>query len=342
MRTSSGRMTVPRPHTASAPAVLARRHPAPQAVPGIVHDVLRSAGEPLSSPVRSHMESRFGRDFSQVRVHTDERSAEASQAVGARAFTAGRSIVFGAGHYQPETGPGRTLLAHELTHVVQQSGTTGAPSQVGAAGDPAEREAHRVASSGGQVAVQPSFSRPIVQCDPFPPLYQPHPYFQDILDDFNKMIRNLGGGTTRTKAPVRPVERGRSAEMPNFLRKMPPPIKPFTFKYLERDPRVAGSPVETREMIQGAVDQRMAAQGDTLDFLNGALGGQVYAPGSTLNSIGTQLGGGLLNQVFKPYLPAGLELNIDLSKGGATPTLELLEFFRSFSKPNPGQVEQAP
>src|SRR6185295_5081690 len=99
------------------------------AVPPIVHDVLRSSGQPLDPATRTFMEPRFGHDFSGVRVHSDARAAESAQAVDALAYTVGHRVVFGAGRYTPETSDGRRLLAHELTHVVQQdrSSTEGGP-----------------------------------------------------------------------------------------------------------------------------------------------------------------------------------------------------------------------
>src|SRR5690348_10689940 len=66
------------------------------------------------------MESRFGQDFSQVRVHTDTKAAESARAVNALAYTVGQDVVFGEGQYTPGTQEGKSLLAHELTHVVQQ------------------------------------------------------------------------------------------------------------------------------------------------------------------------------------------------------------------------------
>lgn len=81
---------------------------------------LSGRGQPLPEATRAYMEPRFGVDFSQVRVHTDGAAAESARAVDALAFTVGRDIVFGAGRYAPESGPGRKLLAHELTHVTQQ------------------------------------------------------------------------------------------------------------------------------------------------------------------------------------------------------------------------------
>ena len=68
------------------------------------------------------MEARFGHDFSQVRIHADGKAAESAQAVNARAFTVGRDVVFGSGEYAPGSPQGQRLLAHELVHVVQQSG----------------------------------------------------------------------------------------------------------------------------------------------------------------------------------------------------------------------------
>jgi Domain of unknown function (DUF4157) len=88
--------------------------------PPIVNDVLRSPGQPLNTPTRAFFEPRFGHDFSKVRVHDDSRAAASVRAVNALAYTVGSDIVFGAGHYAPHTASGRLLIAHELTHVVQQ------------------------------------------------------------------------------------------------------------------------------------------------------------------------------------------------------------------------------
>ena len=83
---------------------------------------LQGGGQPLPAPARNFFEPRFGADFGQVRVHADARAAESAQSVNAMAYTVGRDIVFGAGRYQPGTDEGNRLLAHELTHVVQQTG----------------------------------------------------------------------------------------------------------------------------------------------------------------------------------------------------------------------------
>ena len=92
-------------------------------MPSIVHDVLRSPGQPLDSQTRAFMEPRFGHDFSHVRVYTDARAAESAAAVNALAYTVGHAVVFGGGQYAPQSMNGQRLLAHELTHVVQQGAT---------------------------------------------------------------------------------------------------------------------------------------------------------------------------------------------------------------------------
>ena len=94
---------------------------APAAAPRQVERVLGSSGRPLEAGVRDDLESRFGRDFSRVRVHTDAPASESAQQIQAKAYTAGDHIVFGAGQYAPAKPEGKRLLAHELTHVLQQS-----------------------------------------------------------------------------------------------------------------------------------------------------------------------------------------------------------------------------
>jgi hypothetical protein len=90
-----------------------------RAVPPIVHDVLRSSGQPLDQGTRAFMEPRFGHDFSRVRVHTDSQAARSSQAVNALSYTVGQHVVFDAGQYRPNTLSGRQLVAHELVNVME-------------------------------------------------------------------------------------------------------------------------------------------------------------------------------------------------------------------------------
>jgi len=94
-------------------------------VPSSADNVLASPGSPLNSLLRQDMEQRFGHDFSRVQVHCGKAAERSAQDVNAQAYTVGQHIVFGAGRFAPETHQGRRLIAHELTHVAQQSGGNG-------------------------------------------------------------------------------------------------------------------------------------------------------------------------------------------------------------------------
>lgn len=91
--------------------------------PASVDRVLASAGRPMEPTLQQDMEQRFGYDFSHVRIHADAPAGQSAREVNAHAYTVGRDIVFGAGRFAPATDGGRRLIAHELTHVVQQTGS---------------------------------------------------------------------------------------------------------------------------------------------------------------------------------------------------------------------------
>jgi len=102
-----------------------QRHPLRQdkssSVPGIVEQVLHSAGRPLDAATRAFFEPRLGQDLSLIRVHTDQAAADSAHSIHALAYTSGRDIAFAQGRYSPDTEEGKRLLAHELTHTVQQA-----------------------------------------------------------------------------------------------------------------------------------------------------------------------------------------------------------------------------
>ena len=105
-----------------------QRKASPGQAPAVTPDIasgmqsLRASGRPLSQSDRHFFEPRIGADFSRVRVHNDTKAASLAQSINARAFTLGHDVVFGEGRYSPGTTDGRRLMAHELTHVVQQGG----------------------------------------------------------------------------------------------------------------------------------------------------------------------------------------------------------------------------
>ena len=143
-------------------------------VPAIVHDVLRSPGQPLDASSRAFFEPRFGHDFSHVRVHADARAAESARAVNALAYTVGRDVVFAAGAYQPKSEAGSRLMAHELAHTLQQSGVSygrHTPLRLSPADGAGEREADRAATEVGahRSVIGAALSEPRVQRSPQPP-----------------------------------------------------------------------------------------------------------------------------------------------------------------------------
>ncbi|MEE6296179.1 eCIS core domain-containing protein [Georgenia wangjunii] len=124
-----------------------------------VLDVIGSGGQSLDPAVRGDMEARLGHDFSDVRVHTDEAAHASARAVDAHAYTVGSDIVFQRGNYDTVSDSGRTMLAHELTHVVQQrSGPVdGTPTGDGVrVSDPSDRFEREAAATAERVVSAPA------------------------------------------------------------------------------------------------------------------------------------------------------------------------------------------
>lgn len=125
-----------------------------------VHDVVGSGGgTPLTPEVRTDMESRLGHDFGDVRVHTDSRAHDSAQAVGAHAYTVGSDVVFQRDRFDPSSTEGRTTLAHELTHVVQQrhGDVDGEPAPGGIrVSDPSDRFEREASANAERVMSAPA------------------------------------------------------------------------------------------------------------------------------------------------------------------------------------------
>jgi hypothetical protein len=121
-----------------------------------VLDVIAGGGRPLDTPVRADMEARLGHSFADVRIHTGAGADQSARSVQAHAYTVGSNVVFQDGRYDPSSAAGRTLLAHELTHVVQQrSGPVdGAPAGGGIrVSDPSDRFEREAAANAERVMV---------------------------------------------------------------------------------------------------------------------------------------------------------------------------------------------
>jgi hypothetical protein len=135
---------------------------AAQFAPPIVHEVLRSPGQSLDPKTRSAMELRFGHNFRNVRIHDDARAAESAHVVGALAYTVGTDIVFGSNQFSPNSGSGQRVLAHELTHVIQQEsmGPVLSPRLEISSTGSGEHEAERAAANfAAGVVSKPSITR---------------------------------------------------------------------------------------------------------------------------------------------------------------------------------------
>jgi hypothetical protein len=197
------------------------------AAPPIVQEVISSPGHPLGAGTRQFMESRFGHDFSQVRLHTDARAAESAKVVNALAYTVGQNVVFAAGRHTPEAD-GQRLLAHELTHVVQQG--QGKPSvQRQTPGSTATSEGDKKEGSGS-AASSPAFDMPwqaafeaLTLCNP-----------QSILSmnlpgqiwgiEYGGLIYKMGGKYYYT-APIKGSEESPTVEVWNALSLVPEEAK---------------------------------------------------------------------------------------------------------------------
>lgn len=134
----------------------------PTMVPPIVHQVVRSPGQPLDAATRAFFQPRFSHDFSRVRVHTDAQAAESARAVNALAYSVGPDIVFATGQYVPESDAGRRLLAHELTHVLQDpSGRNARAVSLSSlrVADPADASEREAARNGEQLSSLTAFGR---------------------------------------------------------------------------------------------------------------------------------------------------------------------------------------
>jgi hypothetical protein len=139
------------------------------------------SGSPLESSARAFFEGRFARDLGAVRVHQGAQAAETAKALGASAFTVGRHVVFGEGQHAPDSDAGKKLLAHELTHVVQQTGESGAASRP-AAGPKIQRQPSPDPKAQNPPAADPAAKPPVsVDIPLIPPEWAKEPGGNDIL-----------------------------------------------------------------------------------------------------------------------------------------------------------------
>lgn len=193
----------------------------PEVTPNIEARIntLRGSGQPLPVTVRNSFEPRFGYDFSNVRVHTDSNAVQMNKELNAEAFTFGRDIYFGVERYSLDTSTGKRLLAHELTHVVQQEGPSFAPSiradfalpLIGPPNTMYEQEADRITKrvtrmSGPLVQRRPRFQ----DCDrqggtsERDAVTRAHDRAIEMLRNTNRIFLEAFGGLVFTPRTMRP------------------------------------------------------------------------------------------------------------------------------------------
>ncbi|WP_371599786.1 DUF4157 domain-containing protein [Streptomyces sp. NBC_00564] len=183
-------------------------------------------GRPLDPVTRAFAEPLFGQDFSQVRVHTDEQAAQSARSLGALAYTVGRDIVFGGNQYQPQGSAGRSLIAHELAHVVQQRAQPAHPAVrlgIGDAGTAQEAAADLAGDAvvrgekvpGAMPTVSPTIQRRVEMRDVGPGQQSGFDRLQELVDRLNSMADGgtfsvpLGGTTAyRVRADEGTLVRG--------------------------------------------------------------------------------------------------------------------------------------
>ena len=161
-------------------------------------DLSASSGRPLDGATRTFFEPRFGHNFGNVRVHADERAAESARAVHASAYTVGRDIVFASGRYNQSTVEGRRLLAHELSHVVQQ-GSSGPQETLQRSGpaQPGNEDERTHRSAGLDVGLEVVISGELFNLVPIPAAVTPESpawQYRDSAQDYLGAYPNLGNG----------------------------------------------------------------------------------------------------------------------------------------------------
>lgn len=211
------------------------------ALTAIVDEGVHSPGQPLDPEQRVEMESRLGHNFGDVRVHADAQAAESAEALDATAYTLGKDIVFGPGKYRPQTHEGQALLAHELTHVVQQAGSSGGSTsqlEVSSPNDLSEKEANRNAQSIFQATseeIAPQSSPQVQREEKRDPIHQGmvedfrtrHGIPESGLDEFG---RRVGPSEGQIKYQLIPAER-QAANYAEALKKLQT-LDPDIHRYL--------------------------------------------------------------------------------------------------------------
>ena len=212
--------------------------------PPIVHEILGQPGRPLDPKTRAFFEPRFGVDFSTVRVHTDSPAAASARAVNARAYTVGPNIVFQEGQYTPGSIGGKTLLAHELAHTIQQSSDNVGPQHQHI------RRAAPPTVLQRDLATPPPNVAPDAQPDLTPTQIQEAiNYNRRSFDAVNtRLIQNILGGPVTGSWTVGNIE-AIAATQEEFGLNKDGKVGPATFGFITGEQSLEGSDTKTANCL---------------------------------------------------------------------------------------------
>ncbi|MFF3092050.1 DUF4157 domain-containing protein [Streptomyces cyaneofuscatus] len=182
-----------------------------------VHDVVSSGGgAPLDTDTRADMESRMGADFSDVRVHHDSAAHESAKGVGAHAYTVGNNVVFQRDAYDPASPQGRTTLAHELTHVIQQRNGpvegTEAPGGIRVS-DPSDRFEREAVANADRVLSDPAPATPVAAAPAAPAPAAPAVQ-RTATEDEDEQPADVQGSFVQRAGEKNPAEEGEEEAVP--------------------------------------------------------------------------------------------------------------------------------
>lgn len=266
-------------------------------LPEHVHAILRSPGQPLDAAARAEMEARFGEDFGDVRIHADTRAHASARGLLAKAYTIGRHIAFSVGRYLPGTDEGRRLLAHELTHVVQQRRGGSAPPLNASA--PHEYEAaavSRAASAGQAVSVQGATGVGLARApDDGQNAITPEELWKIVQSQRGFSATEPGHAVEAAKEKVNELEKKVSADPKNKtlqaeLKKAQRHLKRTQKHTLKVDPAGVGKPIGQGYATYAAV-QIVDANGKMVAFALGSFDKAGHAEEHAINQLKAQLAG---------------------------------------------------
>jgi hypothetical protein len=259
-----------------------------EAAPEIEQSIQQAhgGGQTLDSGVLVQMESAFGADFSGVRVHTDAQADILNRALSARAFTTGQDIFFKQGEYSPGSSGGRELLAHELTHVVQQTGSIQPKLTIGQPGDPYEQEADSVAKAVMRMPIIPNTDRLAASKQAHNNYIQRQENKVDISNETTEQ-RDEGGNQPVTGVVPPQPEEDQQTEKSSTVQRKEASIQPIKLRNFGHPPLLLQRSIDTSVLLHtyslSTLDSAIPITGDIIDDMKSRASASFGARDPVLN-----------------------------------------------------------